>query len=118
MNGVVDNTALLAYAWGISHKSIQNWEKKVQQDRKVRSDAGTSVITNSKKQQSLFTAYAVYKKTKRRQLQSEGLADTFDDSTIKDQWNALTEEERSQYDTLAKSQRERGPHLTAEIQDV
>ena len=55
---------------------------------------------------------------KSRQLQSEGLADTFDDGTIKEQWNALTEEERSQYDTLAKLHRERGPNLTAEIQDV
>ena len=74
LNGVIaKNTTAVSTAFGVTNRSIQLWEKKVNQQRKTRSDKGTSVINNTIKQKSWLTAYQVFKKSKRRELRSEGL---------------------------------------------
>ena len=47
---VKNNTSVVAFAWAVDPKSITTWEKKVEQNRKVRRDKGTIKIILKKYQ--------------------------------------------------------------------
>ena len=61
-------TDALAKAWNITDRHIRRLDGKgVNQHRKKRSDFGTNILNNPKKQQQCLNTYQVFKKSQRRQ---------------------------------------------------
>ena len=110
-------TESLAHAWGVTDRTIRRFsEKGVNQQRKQRSDAGTSVLLNRVKQQQNLNTYQVYKKVQRRSISdNDGNVDRVSDNDLKRAFESLDDTERRPFEVIAARQQQRIPFLIGEI---
>ena len=114
----VDNpTFLLAEAWGVSKRTINNIDKQsmssreMQTERKRRHDAGTSIFTSCKKMKATLSPFAVFLKTMRRESRGELLSH----SSLKAQWTGMSNDDKEQYEHIAADLQQRGQHLADDV---
>ena len=108
-------TQVLASAWGVDVRTIRRLDAKgVSLDRKKRSDAGASLLTSTKKQKQTLNSYQVFKKVRCRE--SHGNVDRPSVEDLKVEFNALSPEDRQQYENISINQQQRIIHLTGEIE--
>ena len=110
-------TIALAHAWGVSDKSIRNWNKKANQKRKVRSDKGTNILTSVTRQNRYFSPYEVFKKAYRRE-KNEGDVNKISDTELKTLWKCMATQQQRSYILLAQELKAQAPGVISNIQDL
>ena len=116
--GLHQPTEVLAHAFSVSDRWVRELGTKgVDQSRKKRSDAGSTVLTNPKKQKQFINSRAVFKKSKRRETH-DGYVDRYKDSELNNMFDLLTDEERKQYEAIATRHQQRLPFLSSEIKTL
>ncbi len=102
---------LVAYAWGVSTKTMANWAKNPTSERKRRNDAGMNAITSESKQRSFFvTPKQVFTKLITGKLADESYNSKIDN----DKWDAADTTVKEKCEEKAELMLRQGP-LTLKV---
>ena len=118
---VKDHSSMTQHAFDIGktkHKSLMKYfvDSGFTNQRKVRTDKGTSVFNCDKKRKWTYTAFNTFKKRRTKDFRETTAPIPI--STLKEEYESLSPTEKHAYQVLADRDLQRSEHLWEELKDV